>query len=140
MPAPAVKGYAKGTLSPHVLGWPVHRPRLYLKMTLDSSCHLPHGCDGLHALYRKPKLDVWSLLVAPKVELDEARWTAAVKKCVSKTSGFDACLSAGKSAYLSLYRQHARVEKILSQGPNLFHAKLHVMFKLLLCVICFVCR
>ena len=54
-------------LSPHLFGWPCHRPRQYTVLTLRSACELDG--DGLNALFdvmRVPNISVSDLFCAPQ--------------------------------------------------------------------------
>ena len=54
-------------LSPHLLGWPEHRPRLYTVMTLNARCYLESlGLGMIVNLLRSPTISVSSLFCAPK--------------------------------------------------------------------------
>ncbi len=54
-------------LSPHLLGWPAHRPRSYVVMTKKDSCYLDlDGIQGLTNLYVRPALPVSAFFCAPE--------------------------------------------------------------------------
>jgi hypothetical protein len=114
VPRPAVKGVMLGTLSPHVLGWPIHRPRLYLLLTLDATCHLPEGLQAMTMLYRKPVMDCASLLLATSQELHDQRIAASHKNCRAPNSRFTELLSPAKRAYYDIYVKHPRVQQTLA--------------------------
>jgi hypothetical protein len=70
VPRGQLKHVENCTISPHQIGWPLHRPRFMLILTLDASCYLPHGLDNLVDLFQHCTLDVSSLLVAGRDEVE----------------------------------------------------------------------
>ena len=54
-------------LSPHMMGWPEHRPRSFTILTRRDTCSLSgDGLKAIYALFRRPCISVAELFVAPQ--------------------------------------------------------------------------
>lgn len=53
-------------LSPHLLGWPMYRPRLYTILVHRSKATLTQFSETMASLFCRPMIAVHDLFVAPK--------------------------------------------------------------------------
>ncbi|CAK9068160.1 unnamed protein product [Durusdinium trenchii] len=111
-------------LSPHQLGWPLHRPRAYTVLTKRATVKLDGFNETLCSLFRKCMISVESLFVAPEEEVAEEKSILAKSVCKSASLPFAELLSGAKKVWLQGYKDHPKVEKYWNRGSSALLANL----------------
>lgn len=108
-------------ISPHHLGWPVHRPRRYTIGVKKGTLLFDHERFGseLNQLLRKPSVDCGILYCKTDTEETDIKMAMSKRyKKASQNSHFFSLLPAAKQKRVKFYRELPKVKQWLDEGKE----------------------